>query len=848
MSIVIAEKPARTLHRPLGLAISLASALAPGCVDEVAISPVPIVHTLERGPYTVSVTLPSGDVELSRDGDVLASIAASDFAVGVVDHVEDSVSYDPWPLVADVDGYQPPAGVAFSPARRASSVESVGDSLVVHLEHDGDVTSQLTIAPESDGSFRLELVPDQPERVAWLRVGAAAPDGEAYYGMGELFDRVEVRGSLRAMQLEVADLEGANNEAHAPIPLLIGTRGWGLFVESSYPGVFDIASTDPARLSATYGVGAAASAGLVVHLFGAESPLDVTQRYYQITGAPRLPAPWALGPLVWRDENDDQAQVEADLETMRNLDLPASAIWVDRPYATAVQTFDFDAARFPDAAGMIRRAHDLGYRVSLWHAPYLDEESAATADLRAQAEAGDYYPIETGITLNGWGRPIDFTEPSAQAFWRALVKRYTDMGIEGFKLDYGEDIVPGIFGARNVYRFHDGSDERTMHRGYTLLYHETYATLLPETGGFLLCRAAKYGDQKNGPIVWPGDLDARLWRHGELVTEGDKTFKAVGGLEASIVAGLSLGPSGFAFYGSDTGGYRHAPPSVETFTRWFEQTAFSSVMQIGTGSNDVAWELFADDQAGLDLYRKYTRWHLRLFPYLWTFAEAVPTTGRPIQRPLGLAYPEVGRHDTIEYLLGDALLVAPVTDAGVTELNVVFPNGRYVDLWTGASFDGPAEHTVDATELPVFLRAGELVPMLRPTIDTLAPTTEPALVDSFATDPGPLSIFTTPGDGKTARDVYDGTHLEAEWLANVATLTITPGTVFDRGAMLEIIAFGDTPPSAVDLGSITLTEAPDLAALDATGEGYAFVTGDRGGTLYVKLPAGAEASTLKIWR
>ena len=38
---------------------------------------------------------------------------------------------------------------------------------------------------------------------------------------------------------------------------------------------------------------------------------------------------------------------------------------------------------------------------------------------------------------------------------------------------------------------------------------------------------------------------------------------------------LSLGPSGFPFFASDTGGYRHSPPNRETWLRWVEQTALS---------------------------------------------------------------------------------------------------------------------------------------------------------------------------------------------------------------------------------------------------------------------------------
>src|SRR6185436_4487473 len=256
----------------------------------------------------------------------------------------------------------------------------------------------------------------------------------------------------------------------------------------------------------------------------------------------------------------------------------------------------------------------------------LDEKDAtamaATQALRATADSSGFFPPQTALTFNNWGRPIDFTNAAAVAFWQDNLKRYTDLGIEGYKLDYGEDVVVALRG----WKFSDGSDERTMHAGYAALYHQTYAETLPKDGGFLLCRAGTYGDQTHGVIVWPGDLDATFAKHRESATDGTKTYNSVGGLPASVIAGLSLGASGFPFFGADTGGYLHSPPDKELFVRWFEQTALSTVMQIGNSASTVPWEpdtTTGFDAEMLDWYRTYTRLHLRLFPYEWTYAQAI---------------------------------------------------------------------------------------------------------------------------------------------------------------------------------------------------------------------------------
>jgi len=794
-----------------------------------------------EGEYRLHFDAEGIRLELRRGDERLTAIDARGFQMGIVEAFDDSYNYDPYPVAVDIPGGRD--ADAWLSVQSATVERPTPDTLAIRFVHTGGDTSVLNAAAVAPGRFALEFVPETTEKdVVLMRIAPQSNEGEAYYGLGEYFDDVNNRGKIRAMQIELdGGLESSYNEAHVPIPFFTGTKGWGFFVESPYPAVFDMAVADESQLSATFALGAASTEGLDFHLFAAAHPLDITRHYYDVTGYPVLPARWALGPLVWRDENESQAQVENDIQTMRDLDLPASGIWIDRPYATAVNTFDFKESQFPDAKAMIDRAHDLGFRVAVWHTPYLDEEKDATLELRDTAKLEQYYPKKRGLLLNGWGTPIDLTNPDAFSWWQSLIGRYTDLGIEGYKLDYGEDVVPGVFGGRNIWEFFDGSDERTMHSRYQLFYHRVYAETLPETGGFLLCRAATYGDQKNVSVIWPGDLDADFSLHGERVTKDGETYGAVGGLPASVVAGLSLGPSGFPFFGADTGGYRHSPPDKETFVRWFEQTALSSVMQIGTSSNDVAWEPTEKngfDAETLELYRRYTRLHLRLWPYEWTYAKKIALDGRPIQRALGLAYPELGVHPSDTYLFGDDLLVAPVVTRGQREREVVFPVGEWVNWWTGEVVTGGETLNVaaDLGTLPLFQAAGSIVPLLRPTIDSMAPTTVPAEVDSYATTPGILYARVALG-AKSSFTLFDGAELTQEAAVDGATLTNADGDEFKHGVQYEIVAFGDEP-SGVTMDGEVLLRVASLEALNDTDSGWAFEGGSLGGTVHLRVPAG----------
>lgn len=783
------------------------------------------------GPDSVTVTFDGEALELSRDGDALLRLPLDGIELGEVQAYEENRSYDPYYPNDLADG-----GVVWRRAEGAS-----GFLPILHLAFDGGATARLTVGESGEETFALALSavtsPDAP--VALVRLRATLDEREGLYGLGSALDHVNRRGSVRAVQLEAdPTTEAFSNEAHVHVPLVIGTEGWGWLVRDDHPMTFDLGATAPDTLEITVGLGEAAPAGVAWDWYVADHPLDVTARYWQATGLHRLPAPWALGPWHWRDENEDQAEVESDLRTLRDLDLATTGVWIDRPYATGVNTFDFDPAKFPDPQAMIELAHDLGFRMALWHTPYVDEDE--TGELFVTADEEGYFPPVHPLSFIDWGTPLDYTNPDAYAWWQGLIDRYTTMGIEGYKLDYAEEVLVGALGGRLPWEFWDGSDERTMHAQYQRLYHQVYAETLPADGGFLLCRTGAWGDQVNGPIVWPGDLDATMDRWGDEATDRDgEAYVAVGGLPASLVDALSLGPSGFPFYGSDTGGYRHSPPDDETFTRWFQQTALSSVMQVGNSTNDVVWEPTAEngfDAATLEGFRLFARLHLRLWPYLWTEATAVGEgRGRPLMRPLGLAVPGLGVHPDDTYLLGEHLLVAPVVDRGARSREVTFPSGRWID-WFRGTVHGEGVETVAAEldELPLYLAEGGIVALLRPTIDTLAPTAVPAEVDSYATTPGILWPRVFPGaDGEV--ELFDGTRI-AQRVDGGTILEWTGGGDFRDGAVVE--AVGTARPASVELDGQALPEQPDLATVEAAGGWW--WTEEVGGSLFVRVPDGSH--------
>ena len=842
-------------------------------------------------------------LSLERGGQTLLSFGTDAFQVGTVDDLTTgNPSFDPFWL-GNTAATQP-AGLTWRsmPANGALKVlTSSATELLLEADFNG---AKATVDFKTDPSGRVSglltpSVTSGTQVVGFIRLRMTAGATEGFYGLGEWGDTVNQRGLVRPMQIEAdGSLESGYDENHTPIPLLMGTNGWGIFVESERVGAFDVASQDSTTIEITYGTAGASSQGLQFHLFAEPAPLDLMKHYYDLTGYPRLPAFWALGPILWRDALDEssagsaQAQFESDASTIRMNHLATSAMWFDRPYATGVETFDFKPSVYPDPAAMLQNAHDLGFRYAIWQAPYTGtagSEDPAPVQL-AYATAHNFFPLKTSLKLNNWSEPLDLTNQAAYQWWQTNLQYYTNLGVEGFKLDYGEDIVPGVLGARSVWDFEDGSDERTMHYGYTFLYHKVYGDLLPPGGGFFLTRTGRWGDQVHGMIIWPGDLDSTFEQQGDALPGyppgSPSTGNAVGGLPSALERGLSVSMSGFPFYASDTGGYRtHINPATgksicadhETWLRWVEANAVQTGMEVGDNCSELPFDrvkfsgITAAEQAQeLTDYGMYASLHMRLFPYVWTYAQQIATTGRPILRPFGFVYPQLNQHPSDEYLLGDSILSAPIVAAGgatatpakgpfscttgdgggVTPAtrNVALPPGNWVGWWDGQTHAGGGviPVTVDVDTLPLFIPEGGIVPMLRDTLDTMSPVSaeNQATIDSFSTDPGVLWIRVAPGTTSTSFHVYDGAAITQQKQSGGAIdLSFTPAgasPVFTEGAMFEVIGVGTTAPGGVTASSAPLTATASLTALKAATIGWFFDPCATGGTVWVKVPGQAS--------
>jgi alpha-D-xyloside xylohydrolase len=209
----------------------------------------------------------------------------------------------------------------------------------------------------------------------------------------------------------------------------------------------------------------------------------------------------------------------------------------------------------------------------------------------------------------------------------------------------------------------------------------------------VFARSATVGGQKF-PVHWGGDCTA--------------TFES---MAESLRGGLSLSLSGFGFWSHDMGGFEQtAPPAV--YKRWCAFGLLSSHSRLhGSGSYRVPWHF--DDEA-VDVLRFFTRLKCRLMPYLYRAACQAHQQGLPMMRPMLVEFPDDPACETLErqYMLGDALLVAPVMDHDNTVAYYV-PAGKWTNLITGQVVEGPGwqKEKHGFLSLPLLVRPNSIIAM-----------------------------------------------------------------------------------------------------------------------------------------
>ena len=580
--------------------------------------------------------------------------------------------------------------------------------------------ANVTLSFPNEGVVRVALTPPADANATAAGERLASPADEHIYGLLERI--VSGLGPSEYVPQEVGSLDRRGTQVIMSMlasealytPFFQTSRGYGVFVEGTARGTYDLAANDPAVLALEFELPPSVTTFSYLCIGGPRHD-RLVDRYTAITGRPFIPPQWAFKHWRWRDEHrvappamldgvPANADLVDDITHYEQLGIPVGNYTIDRPWATGdlphltepeepgFGDLIWDEERFPNPQQMIDALNRRGYHLFLWVAPW-----ATGLTTNAEAVAAGYLAPHSRYI-------IDFTNPAAVDWWSAKIEHLVRMGLAGLKLDRGDEDTPSK--ATDVY--FDGRTGAEMHNAYAELSARVHHDAVQRVRGddFLVYPRSGYAGSQHWVVFTAGDVPGKdiLHRPTDL------------GLRSAILAVQHDAFDGFPIWGSDSGGYEQFGDR-EVFARWIEFSAFCPIMEIGGVGTHAPWDMPTDpnyDQEMIDIYRAFTILHHALVPYTYRHAQEAGRSGRPITKPLVFNYPDDPRVADLweEFLYGDDILVAPVWHVGQRTQHVYLPAGQWVDYWNRQRvLTGPADLDEPAPleRIPIFVRAGAAV-------------------------------------------------------------------------------------------------------------------------------------------
>ncbi len=595
-------------------------------------------------------------------------------------------------------------------------------------------TAELTVTVDGEGSVRI-LRPDGTllrseappvQRGAGWELRHSMRPGERFSGLGEQSGGVDLSGGRYV--LWNTDAGGSWSSGQGPlylgIPVVLATHPDGdtlTFYENSTRGVFSFGEPGqlggPAIRRAVGGMASVGFAGAVLrHYVMTGDVPHLLDRYTQLTGRPGLPPRWALGYHQSRWGYKTEADVRDVVGGFQALGLPLSAVHLDIDHMDGYRVFTFDRSRFPEPGALASELGASGVRLVTIVDPGVKVDDGYDV-YRQGLEGGRFCVDGAGRTVEGvvWpGRVVfpDFTAPGTREWWAGHYRRLTDAGIAGIWHDMNEPASISLLGDPSLplSTRHDfdgrGGDHAEGHNLYGLLMnragHEGLRAALPQRRPFIVSRSGWAGMQR-WAWNWTGDV-ASTWES----------------MRQQMATVIGLGLSGVPYSGPDIGGFSGVPDD-ELYRRWLQMSVLLPYCRTHSVLGAPPREPWRFGEPTRGIIEAWLRFRYRLLPYLYTLAHLAATSGSPLVRPLW--WPE-GPGDTAgspegdavddAFLLGPALLVAPVTAPGAVERSVEPPPGRWGSLWAGDGSGGAGATDVrldaPAGRTPVLVRAGSIVP------------------------------------------------------------------------------------------------------------------------------------------
>lgn len=614
---------------------------------------------------------------------------------------------------------------------------------------------------------------------------------EWFYGGGVQNGRFSHRG-------EKIDIVNTNSWTDggvcSPAPFYWSTGGYAVMCHTFKQGAYDFGKTRKGEVTISHD-----TPYMDVFVMVDERPVQLLDDYYQLTGNPVLLPKFAFyeGHLnaynrdYWKETDDTNRGILFE-DGKRYTESQKDNGGIKESLNGEKDNYQFSARAVIDR--YLNADMPLGWVLPNdgYGAGY-GQTSTLDGNIANLKSFGDYARkkgVEIGLWTQSNLHPIDSIPALLQ---RDIVKEVRDAGVRVLKTDVawvGAGYSFGLNGIADVGQImpYYGSDARP----------------------FIITLDGWAGTQRYAG-VWTGDQKGGEWEY----------------IRFHVPTYIGAGLSGMSNITSDMDGI-FGGKNMEVNIRDFQWKAFTP-MQLnmdGWGANPKYPQALGEPATSIN--RNYLKLKAAMLPYTYSCAyEAV--AGQPLIRAMFLDYPSDFTHSTAtkyQYMYGPSMLVAPIyqptqADAQGNDIRngIYLPEGQWIDYFTGDVYEGGRIlNNFDAPiwKLPLFVKAGAIVPMNRPNNNIHEVNTAERIFDIW---PAGHSEFTLYDDDGNTEAYLRGEHAttkvtsELDAKGNLA-ITICPtegnydGMVKEKSTLVRINTTARPKSVRAIIGKkkVTLTE------------------------------------------
>lgn len=419
--------------------------------------------------------------------------------------------------------------------------------------------------------------------------------------------------------------------------------------------------------------------------------------FYKLTGQTPLLPRYTLGNWWSRYYEYTQDEYLELMARFKANDIPFSVsvidmdwhyVNIDKKYGNGWTGYTWNKELFPDHVAMLKKLHDEGMHVTLNVHP----QDGIAAHEKAYPEMAKAMGIDPETEQKV---EFDITDPKFLEKYFSIVHHPLEKeGVDFWWMDWQQGnttSIPGLDPLWMLNHYHYIDNGRNGKRPLAF------------------SRYSGPGSHRY-PVGFSGDT---------YITWDSLKFQPYFTATASNI--------GYGWWSHDIGGHMGGVRDEELITRWLQLGTFSPINRLHSGKNEFMgkepWKYNKINELSM---KKFLKLRHELIPYLYSMNHRAHIYGEPLIQPMYYRYrcDDYLRDSTHlhknEFSFGTEMIVAPITKPADSETTIAstdayLPEGLWFDFFTNLCYKGgrDIEAYRDIYEMPVFVKAGGIVPMAK---------------------------------------------------------------------------------------------------------------------------------------